>query len=351
MATRRISRALSLLTAAGLSISAIALLPGTSTADPNLSISEVQQRVDVLYGEAEAATERAHNATVEVQQARAHLQRIKKQLQAQQKEFDALSEAIADYAAQLYASGGIDPTLQMMFSSNPDDFLLQSQVLEQVTTSQDSELRRAQTAQLALQQTQTMVDQEVAHLKDLQAQAAKEKASANSKLQEAQTLLSRLKAAQRQRLANQEAQRAQDAAQASHEAVRDVPTQPTVSSGGSGRGAVAASFARAQLGKPYVFGAAGPSAFDCSGLTMAAWAQVGVYLPHAASQQYAMTTRIDQSQLEPGDLLFFYSDIHHVGIYVGGGIFVHAANPSVGVVAESLNSSYYQSVYMGAGRP
>ncbi len=64
-----------------------------------------------------------------------------------------------------------------------------------------------------------------------------------------------------------------------------------------------------------------------------------------------MTTRIDQSQLEPGDLLFFYSDIHHVGMYVGGGIFVHAANPSVGVVAESLNSSYYQSVYMGAGRP
>ncbi len=228
MATRRISRAVSLLTAAGLSISAIALLPGTSTADPNLSISEVQQRVDVLYGEAEAATERAHNATVQVQQAREHLQRVKKQLQAQQKEFDSLSEAIADYAAQLYASGGIDPTLQMMFSSNPDDFLLQSQVLEQVTTTQDAELRQAQTAQLALQQTQTMVDQEVAHLRDLQAEAAKEKASANSKLQEAQTLLSRLKAAQRQRLANQEAQRAQDAAQASQDAVSNVPTQPTV---------------------------------------------------------------------------------------------------------------------------
>lgn len=99
-----------------------------------------------------------------------------------------------------------------------------------------------------------------------------------------------------------------------------------------------------------MFGAAGPSAFDCSGLTMAAWATAGVSLPHASSAQYAMTARVDSSSLIPGDLVFFYSDLHHVGIYVGGGTFVHAANPGDGVVAEPLFSSYWQSVYMGAGR-
>ncbi len=68
---------------------------------------------------------------------------------------------------------------------------------------------------------------------------------------------------------------------------------------------------------------------------MAAWASAGVGLPHAASQQYAMTARVDSGSLIPGDLVFFYSDLHHVGIYVGGGTFVHAANPGDGVVAEA----------------
>lgn len=352
MATRRVSRAVRLGTAAALVASTIAFLPGTSTAEPNLSISEVQQRVDVLYEQAEAATERAHNASVEVQDAREHLARVRKQLAAQQKQFDQLSEAIADYAAQLYATGGVDPTVQMMFSANPDDLLLQSQVLDQVTTSQDERLRLAEAAQLALKQTQALVDQQVAHLKDLRAEAAKEKAAANAKLHEAQALLSRLKQAQRDRLAQLQQQQANQAQRDSQNAISSVPTNPTpVSSSGSGRGAVAADFARAQLGKPYVFGAAGPSAFDCSGLTMAAWARAGVYLPHAASQQYAMITHVSTSSLQPGDLLFFYSDIHHVGIYVGGGIFVHAANPSVGVVANNINDAYYQSVLVGAGRP
>jgi cell wall-associated NlpC family hydrolase len=84
---------------------------------------------------------------------------------------------------------------------------------------------------------------------------------------------------------------------------------------------------------------------------MAAWAQAGVSLSHSASVQYAETTRVDSGSLMPGDLVFFYSDIHHVGMYVGGGMFVHAANPTDGVVEEPLFTDYWNSVYMGAGRP
>ena len=178
--------------------------------------------------------------------------------------------------------------------------------------------------------------------------AQKERDAADAKLDEAQELLSRLKAEERERLAALEEQRADDAAAAAR--LHSGSGTRTGNVSGSGRGSTAASYALAQVGKPYVFGAAGPSAFDCSGLTMAAWASAGVGLPHAASQQYAMTARVDSGSLIPGDLVFFYSDLHHVGIYVGGGTFVHAANPGDGVVAEPLFSSYWQSVYMGAGR-
>ena len=109
------------------------------------------------------------------------------------------------------------------------------------------------------------------------------------------------------------------------------------------------AFARAQVGKAYVFGASGPDAYDCSGLTSAAWASAGVSLPHSSVAQYDVTTRVDANSLVPGDLLFFYSPISHVGIYVGGGMMVHASNPSTGVTLDPL-AGYWMSVFVGAGR-
>ena len=173
--------------------------------------------------------------------------------------------------------------------------------------------------------------------------------AADAKLAEAQELLLRLEAVGRERLVRIEQREA--AANSTSRSTSPTASTPNLPSSGSGRGATAAAYARAQVGKAYVFAAAGPNAFDCSGLTMVAWAQAGVGLPHASSQQYAMTARVDSGSLVPGDLVFFYSDLHHVGIYVGGGMFVHAANPGDGVVMDDLFSSYWQSVYMGAGRP
>ncbi|MEO8329147.1 MAG: NlpC/P60 family protein [Candidatus Nanopelagicales bacterium] len=351
MATRRFSRAVVLTLAATLSVSTIALVPGTGSAAPSPSIEEVQAQVDRLYEEAEVATERAHDAAIEVAQARQRLNRVKTQIADEQKTFDKLSATIAQYAVQMYSNGGIDPTLDMMLSSNPDDFLAQAQSLDQITRSQDSQLRLVEVARVALAQSQAVADQEVERLKQLRAAAAKEKATADDKLAAARELLSRLKQKERERLAALQAERAAAADAASRAVLRDVPAAPptTTVTGGS-RGSSAVAYAQAQVGKPYVFGGAGPDVFDCSGLTMAAWATAGVSLPHAVSGQYAATARVDSGSLQPGDLVFFYSDLHHVGMYVGGGIFVHAANPTDGVVAEGLFSSYWQSVYMGAGR-
>jgi cell wall-associated NlpC family hydrolase len=142
-----------------------------------------------------------------------------------------------------------------------------------------------------------------------------------------------------------EARERRAAAVAGSAPVPAAPIAPLPPSGSLGATAVEAALA--QVGDPYQWGASGPEAFDCSGLTMYAWAQAGVSLPHSSAGQYAATPRVDQSDLQPGDLLFHGSPIHHVGMYIGGGQMVEA--PYTGAVVRV--SSAYRDDFVGAGRP
>jgi peptidoglycan DL-endopeptidase CwlO len=122
----------------------------------------------------------------------------------------------------------------------------------------------------------------------------------------------------------------------------------TRSSGsGSSRGAKALAYAKAQLGEPYARSGAGPSSWDCSGLTMMAWGSAGVSLPHSSRQQFSRGKNVAKSDLQPGDLVFFYSDIHHVGLFAGNGQVIHAPRPGKSV--EYIKMSYMP--YAGARRP
>lgn len=114
---------------------------------------------------------------------------------------------------------------------------------------------------------------------------------------------------------------------------------PPPSSGGSGAGATAVRYAMSQVGKPYCYGGAGPSCYDCSGLTMRAWAQAGVSLPHSSAAQYGVGRHISASELQPGDLIFYYSPISHVSIYIGNGQRVSATHTGDYVRVQSLGSS------------
>ena len=125
-----------------------------------------------------------------------------------------------------------------------------------------------------------------------------------------------------------------------------VPTAPAHAATGQARQAV--DFALAQVGKPYVFGAAGPGAFDCSGLTMAAWASAGVALPHSAADQYNYGTHVGINELQPGDLVFLYQPIGHVEIYIGNGMLVSAPQSGENVSVVSLSN--YTSDFTGATR-
>lgn len=121
--------------------------------------------------------------------------------------------------------------------------------------------------------------------------------------------------------------------------------------GGTASGASkAASYARAQVGDSYSWGGDGPNAFDCSGLTMRAWKQGGVQLPHSSQAQAKRGTKVSWSGVRPGDLMFFYDPISHVGIYVGDGEMVAASNPEDGVELVEIRSSYWRSNFATARR-
>jgi cell wall-associated NlpC family hydrolase len=106
-------------------------------------------------------------------------------------------------------------------------------------------------------------------------------------------------------------------------------------------------YAEAQVGKPYVWGADGPSSFDCSGLTMMAWRQAGISLPHSAAAQYSVGRHVTRAELQPGDLIFRYSPISHVAMYVGNGMQVAATHTGSTIKLQSA----FQGEIVGYSRP
>jgi cell wall-associated NlpC family hydrolase len=158
-----------------------------------------------------------------------------------------------------------------------------------------------------------------------------------------------LLAAQRARQAADEAQSLQ--AQASADAVvgasAATPEGATVLPPSNYGGVV--GVALSEVGTPYVWAGSSPGGFDCSGLVMYSYAQVGVSLPHSSYAQWNMGVPVPRDQLEPGDLVFF-DGLGHVGIYIGGGSFVHAPHTGTDVQVSSLDSSWYSGAYVGARR-
>jgi cell wall-associated NlpC family hydrolase len=118
----------------------------------------------------------------------------------------------------------------------------------------------------------------------------------------------------------------------------------------SGKAGAAVQFAFDQIGKPYVWGATGPDSFDCSGLVQAAWAAAGVSIPRDTYSQWAALTHIPQSDIQPGDLLFYDAE-GHVAMYVGGGMIIDAPQPGENVEKVPMNESWYAQNFDGAARP
>lgn len=321
-------------------------------ADPDLTLEEVKEKVDELHHEAEVAAERYHQATDELEDIERRLAKAEQNVERQEARLKELIAEIGDFAAATYRSGGIDPTMQMLLADDPDEYLAQAAVLDAYTRQQGEQLEEVAAQRQRLEQDSLLYDEQQTRLAAVQDQLAEEKATAEELLAEAQQLLDGLEAEARAQL-EAEREAAEQAALEARQAAADEQSRSsdrTSDEPASGKGQVALDFALAQLGDPYVWGGTGPDGWDCSGLTQAAWAAAGVSLPRSSYQQIGVGTRVSWDNLRPGDLLFFYSPISHVGIYAGNGQMVHAVKPGTPVSLIEL-SSYYRSNFSGATRP
>lgn len=310
------SRRISAAAYAGLLVISASLLT-VPTATAAQTLAQVQAQVNRLEEEATTAAEGAQEAKVKLASLTRSLAGIQAQAAVQGKTVDEISKTLGAIAVNQYKSGSLSQSLELLFSSDPALYLSSAGSLEAITRRKSTQLRKFQSAEQALNATSLTVSDRLAQVKVLQKKLAERSALAQRKLAQAELLLSKLKKEDRERLAKL-AEDQENADQASSlEAAK-------AASGVSGRSGVALKYALAQIGDRYVFGAAGLTTWDCSGLTMRAFQAAGVSLPHSSAAQSRMGKSIPFGQKKPGDLLFFGRPVSHVGIYLGGGRMVHA---------------------------
>lgn len=346
--------------AVGLTTAALAtvtLLSETASATPapgkpaQPSIAEVKAKVDALMHQAEVATERYNGVKALTDQQNV---KVNKLLAEAARKTQALNDArrtLGQYAAAQYRGGGDDTTSRYLLSPNPQDLADQAHLTQVLGDRQKQAVESYRVQQVAATQQRIEATKSLATLTGQQAKLKAAKADVQSKLGQAQHLLNSLTAQEKARLAALRAQqereaKARAAALAAQIAAKEKAAQeaaakaaaakgstaPPPATGGSTQADKAIAFARDQLGKPYVWGATGPDSFDCSGLTQAAYKAAGIDLPRTTYDQVNVGTRVAETDLQPGDLIFFYSDVSHVGLYIGNGEMIHA--PHTGTVVK-----------------
>ncbi|MFI7276080.1 NlpC/P60 family protein [Streptomyces sp. NPDC049879] len=340
--------------------------------DARARARDVQAEVDALYREAGTATQRYNEAQEAVDEGEESVERLLGEAAEAEDRVNEARRTLGAYAAAQYRHGtGLSDTAHLLLSDDPQSFFagrhtlnrlgdVQQQALEDFTAERrDAETRRLDAADA------------LAGLEDSRAEAQTRKEEVQGRLAEAQRLLNELSAeeeaelAELERLEREEAERAAaEAAEAAEreraareEAAReaaaeeeaqagtpaDTPPPATGDTGTSSRAEQAIAFAETQLGKPYVMGGTGPNSWDCSGLTQAAWRAAGVELPRVTWDQVNAGTSVPRDQLQPGDLVFFYADISHVGLYIGDGMMIHAPKPGAYVRYESIDYMPFHS--------
>lgn len=338
-------------------------------ADPD-KVREAKAKLDEISQQVSAIDQEIIEASVRVDEAEAKLGALSKDLEAQEELVTSLSHQLGEIAIVQMQTGGFNLTAQLFSSSDEADFLSSLATIHSETERSNADLQELQLGQAkltSLRNEAASIEQQLVADRDAKITLAED---FHRKEAEAQALYDRLNAEEQARLARLEEERlarleAERLAAASRDREREEAAaaestsnnsssnnsggsqaasgaQPVVSSsGGSDRAAQAVEYALAQVGKSYVWGTAGPNTFDCSGLMSYAYDKVGVSLTRSSRAQSSSGTKVSKSELKPGDLVFYYSPVSHVGMYIGNGKIVHAANPRSGVTTTSLDSMPY----------
>jgi cell wall-associated NlpC family hydrolase len=311
--------------AAAATAAASAAVGPAAVAEPVGGTAEgVASRVDQLYEQAEKATERYNVARERADRLLDDLDDLQDQAARRQERVNRMRDGLAAFADAQYRGGGVDPTLALLLSSAPDDYLDKAATLDRISSRQMARLDELRDAQRELGRKRGEAARKLAELDDLRETLKDRKRAVQRKLATAQRLVNSLSPGQRAELAGRLDGRASRSGRALD---FDIPDLGPV----SGRADTAVAAARAAVGAPYSWGSAGPSAFDCSGLMVWAYRQAGVGLPRTSQAQAHAGRRVSPAQARPGDLVIYRDDASHVGMYVGGGQVVHAPHPGARV--------------------
>ncbi|MFI1967780.1 hypothetical protein BLA24_01000 [Streptomyces cinnamoneus] len=326
---------------------AVALSAQAAHAD-SPSKADAKTKVDKLYEEAEQATEKFNGAKEKQEQLEKEVGDLQDKVARGQEELNKLRNGLGAIATAQYRSGSVDPTLQLLLSSDPDSYLEKASTLNQLTAKQAEALKRIADKQRTLRQERQQATGKLADLESTRKALGEKKQEIQGKLSDAQDVLNTLSAKERAEITGADKDSGGKSGGSGSGSGADTGSGSSASRpkvpAGSGRAAAALAAADTKAGKaPYVWGATGPNSFDCSGLTSWAYAQAGVNISRTSQEQANDGTRIyDQSQLKPGDLVLFYGDLHHVGLYAGNGMTLHAPKPGTNVRYEAMSNMPFQ---------
>lgn len=320
--------------------------PGGGTGTGGASINEVQKKVDALYQQAEAKTQKYNAAKQKADAQRHKLDRMMDDAAKRTEKLNESRRELGSFANAQYRTGAVSQTATLLLSQNPERFFEQTHVLDRMTLRQKDAVTRYKHELAEAAQQRRKATAQLDALSSAQRSLQQDKREVQGKLADARQVLAKLTAEQKARMARLEKERQERARKAAERAEEERRRQEGGGGASTGSGAIAdkvLAFARAQLGKPYVWGATGPSSYDCSGLTQDAYKAAGISLPRTTWDQVKVGQSIPRSQLQPGDLVFFFSDISHVGIYVGNNTVLHAPHPGAEVRYETMDDMPFHS--------
>ncbi|MER6491871.1 C40 family peptidase [Streptomyces griseorubiginosus] len=349
-----------LATAALTSVALLSQSANAAPADDRPSLEEVEKKVDDLYRQAESATDTYNAAKERTTKQRKQVDTLLDDVARRTEKLNQAREELGSFAAEQYRTGAAAPgTATFLLADTPQDYFDQTQLMGRLTSRQKGAVDDYVSEQSATMKKRQEASQSLQSLTETQSDLRTAKATVQKKLADARELLSELTAREKARLAAIEKAKQEAAARKAAELARQQAAAEKAAQGagqetgrqestpGTGtstatdpsyatRAAKALAFARAQIGKPYVWGATGPGSYDCSGLTQAAWKAAGVTLPRVTYDQVNAGTTVPLADAQPGDLVFFYDGITHVGLYIGNGMMIHAPKPGAYVREESI---------------
>ncbi|MFJ8750690.1 NlpC/P60 family protein [Streptomyces sp. NPDC102441] len=309
---------------------AVTLQAAPASAVPEETHETAKAAVDRLYGEAERATERYNAARESLGRLRGRVAGAQDSAARTQEDINRMRVSLGSMAGAQYRSGGIDPSVALLLSSDPDTFLDRAAALDRVGERRAATLGKLHQARRKIAQIRTEAAGALAGVERERAAVARSKRTVEGKLARARELLHALPAADRASLGR---------------ASRSGPAEVlTAGAPASARGLAALMAARQALGRPYVWGADGPAGFDCSGLMKWAYAQAGVALPRTSQAQRYAGRMVPLAQAQPGDLVAYRADASHIGMYAGNGQVIHAPYPGAPVRYDPVGMMPVSSV-------